>query len=378
MSFWTEQRTLKSGEIRHRGVARVSGFRPLRKTFPTEIAARRWAAKAEAELLEGNLPAKERAERHTAPELIDRYIEKELPTSTDAEESKAQKKKHLLWWRAQLKHKRLGNLSLNDVIDGRIELMQQPGATGKKRGPATANRYAASLFSVLSWGLKIGWLVKNPCEELEPLTEPVPRVRILTWDELRRYFAAILKDTSLPLELVVWIAITAGPRKGEILKRKLSDVKELPDGTLLIEVTHSKTKKRRSIYVEGFVRDKLKEHIQSLPAGSIWLFPSRTGLHPINIDTAHARARKIAQIEDFRFHDLRHCAASFAAMLANGSLNDLMLLLNHTNPAQTARYTHLTTKHMQALSAKIGEGVMNAIAASAADHDSRKAQHEER
>ena len=53
---------------------------------------------------------------------------------------------------------------------------------------------------------------------------------------------------------------------------------------------------------------------------------------------------KAAQIEDFKFHDLRHTTASYLAM--NGaSMREIADVLGHKTMAMVKRYTHLSEAH---------------------------------
>jgi integrase len=55
-------------------------------------------------------------------------------------------------------------------------------------------------------------------------------------------------------------------------------------------------------------------------------------------------ALKAAEIKDFRFHDLRHSAASYLAM--NGaSLAEIAETLGHKTLQMVKRYSHLSEAH---------------------------------
>ena len=60
-------------------------------------------------------------------------------------------------------------------------------------------------------------------------------------------------------------------------------------------------------------------------------------------EKSKSRAVK-AEIEDFRFHDLRHSAASYLAM--NGaSLAEIADVLGHKTLQMVKRYAHLSDQH---------------------------------
>jgi integrase len=65
-----------------------------------------------------------------------------------------------------------------------------------------------------------------------------------------------------------------------------------------------------------------------------------------SIRTAFRAACKRAGVEDFRFHDTRHDAASKIVM-AGGSLYDAATHLGHRTLAMTQRYAHLSPDHMK-------------------------------
>ena len=53
----------------------------------------------------------------------------------------------------------------------------------------------------------------------------------------------------------------------------------------------------------------------------------------------------MANLPDFRFHDLRLLAASHLAM-AGATQRELMEVLGHRSPAMTKRYSHFFDEHI--------------------------------
>ena len=67
-------------------------------------------------------------------------------------------------------------------------------------------------------------------------------------------------------------------------------------------------------------------------------------LTPDQVRWHFSSALKKAEIEDFRFHDLRHSAASYLAM--NGAtLAEIAEVLGHKTLQMVKRYAHLTEQH---------------------------------
>ena len=65
-----------------------------------------------------------------------------------------------------------------------------------------------------------------------------------------------------------------------------------------------------------------------------------------SIRKVFARAVAAANLEDFRFHDLRHTAASHL-MMRGASLADVRAVLGHADIKMTMRYAHLSREHLR-------------------------------
>jgi integrase len=63
---------------------------------------------------------------------------------------------------------------------------------------------------------------------------------------------------------------------------------------------------------------------------------------------AFVQALERAGIEDFKFHDLRHSAASYLAM-AGASPSEIAAVLGHKTLAMVKRYSHISDAHTRSV-----------------------------
>ena len=89
----------------------------------------------------------------------------------------------------------------------------------------------------------------------------------------------------------------------------------------------------------------LRERAKVRRIDSDWVFPGRLPGQPAQFRHAWETALQTACIEDFRWHDLRHSAASYLAM--NGaSHQEIAAILGHRTLAMVKRYSHLSESHV--------------------------------
>jgi integrase len=83
-------------------------------------------------------------------------------------------------------------------------------------------------------------------------------------------------------------------------------------------------------------------------ASESFVFPSKDAAHRYAyslIRKAFQSVLRTAGIADFRFHDLRHTAASHMAM-SGATQGELMEVLGHRSPTMTRRYAHFSKEHI--------------------------------
>jgi integrase len=101
---------------------------------------------------------------------------------------------------------------------------------------------------------------------------------------------------------------------------------------------------RRRLPLTGQALDLLRAHGRTRRLDTDVLFPRADGKAPLDVRYAFQQALRQAGITDFRFHDLRHTAASYLAM-SGATVLDIAAILGHKTLSMGQRYSHLSDAH---------------------------------
>lgn len=176
----------------------------------------------------------------------------------------------------------------------------------------------------------------NPARRIKPPKAPPGRVRYLQPTELR----AILEAAPVWLCPIIAIAAATGMRRSEILKLRWLDI-DMNGGRAMLPQT--KNGDGRIVYLNRLAL----QAIESLPVSDKTkpidlLFP---GLDYPWVSVAFSRVCRKLKISDFRFHDLRHTAASWLRM-QGADIHTVSQLLGHKDLRMAARYQHLSPEFL--------------------------------
>jgi integrase len=349
MATITERRT-ESGERHYQVKVRLKGYPPQAATFRRKKEAERWAQATEAALRERRYFKAAQSERRTVGELIDRYICEILPTKRSARSQRAQ----LLWWRNELRDLTLADLTPAMIAECRDRLARGETPSGKPASPATQVRYLAALSHVFTVAVREwGWIDDNPAKKVRRPTEPGGRVRFLSEDERAALLAASKRDTNPLLYPLVVLALATGARLGELLSLRWPDV-DLSRG--VARLTRTKNGEPRSLPLARHARELLQALAAVRRADSPFVFPSEHGRTPATLRKPWERAVSEAGITNFRFHDLRHTAASYLAM-TGATPSEIAAVLGHKTLAMVKRYAHLSESHVSQVVARMNESI---------------------
>jgi integrase len=288
--------------------------------------------------------------------LVDRYVKDVLPKKP--KQAPAQRPQ-LERWKAEIGSYALADITPALIVECRDKLSSEPTPRGEQRSPATVVRYMAALshaftIAVNEWQ----WLEDSPMRKVKKPKEARGRVRFLDDDERQRLLTACQASSNKQLYLCVILALSSGMRQGELMGLKWQDV-NLKDGFIILHET--KNGERRRVPLSGLALSLLQEHAKLRRLDTNLLFPGT--IHkdkPIDLRKPFETALKAAGINDFHWHDLRHCTASYLAM--NGaSLAEIAEVLGHKTLQMVKRYAHLSDGHVSnvvaSMNAKIFGGV---------------------
>ena len=348
---YIQQRVTIDGRTRYRALVRLKGHPAQTATFERKTDARRWAQQTEAAIREGRHFKSSEAKRHTLAELVDRYVRNVLPNKPKSLRTQTQQ---LVWWREQIGTYTLADVTPALVAEHRDKLARGVTTRKTQRSPATVNRYMAVLSHAFTVAVKEwGWLDDSPMRRVTKPRESVGRVRFLTDDERTRLLQASEDSKNPHLYTVVVLALSTGARKSEIIKLGWKDV-DLKRGIIVLHET--KNRERRALPLTGRALELVKELSKVRRLDTDLLFPGHDPRQPMDLRAPWEAALKKAGIEDFRFHDLRHSAASYLAM-SGASLVEIADVLGHKTLQMVKRYAHLSEQHTAGVVARMNEKI---------------------
>ena len=230
---------------------------------------------------------------------------------------------------------KIGNLPVKEVSQQRIESFLNShceNLTG-----ATRNRHLTMLKAMFNKGSQWGLVIENPAVGIGRLREAGARTRFLDHEEIKR----LLNSASEEFLPILITALHTGMRRGEILNLKWSEV-DL--GNNIITVQESKSGRQRVIPIDETLYKVLYRLPSRFQKGYVFPSPVKLGKRRFDVLRQWRNVIRKADLENVRFHDLRHTFASHLVM--NGvDIKTVQELLGHASLNMTMRYSHLAPDH---------------------------------
>ena len=225
-----------------------------------------------------------------------------------------------------------GHLRLSKITPRFIEEYKQKRINEVKS--ASVNRELACLKFMFTLAKKWKLVDENPVKEVKLFREQKIVMQILNKEEIDR----LIECSADHLKKIIILALNTGMRRGEIFKLQWKEI-DFIDNFIFIYMTKSGI--TRKIPMNNVVRETLK----NIKRESEFVFYNpKTKDHIKDVKTAFKAACRRAKINDLRFHDLRHTAATY--MVTGGvDLVTVAEILGHADIKMTMRYAHPTPEN---------------------------------
>jgi integrase len=300
---------------------RRKGQPTLSKSFQAKQDAERWSRGVEAEIDRGTYCNTVLAERILFKEIIGRFIQEVTLTTRSMKEDKYRLNAMARHWIGNLSMLQLTPIKAAEYRDERLKLVSA----------GTVIRELAYISSITNharreWGINM----VNPIPLVKKPPTPIGRNRILNQDELNRLLSACkprVKNGNIWVYPLVQFALATAMRRGEMLGLQWKDI-NLHTKTAFIQMTKNGESRTVPLSTEAIkILGNLPRNIDGR------VFP----INGPNLSVIFEKALRIAKIENFHFHDLRHMAITrMAEKLPN--LIELSAVSEHKSLAMLKRY----------------------------------------
>jgi len=314
--------TIRKRGHKYQAIIRRQGYAPTSKTFHKRSDAQEWTRFIEAKMDRGDLPTKaEELHRHRLKDILIKYKDeisiKKLSYNSEVHIINALIRKPF----ASLSLKQLNASHFSAYRDQRLKTVK-PGTVNRE---LTIVQHALDT-AALEWDIP---LKENPLAKLKKLKVNNARNRRLKDGEEEVLLSLAQQCNNPHIKPIIEFALETAMRRGEILNVRHSDI-DRNKRTLLIPIAKN-----------GHARE-----IPLTPKALYLLINAAKQSERCFPITANAfrlswqRLLKKTNIEDLRFHDLRHEAIS--RFFERGlSVPEVALISGHRDFRMLARYTHM-------------------------------------
>ena len=320
---------IRKRQGRWQAQVRRKGYSQVTKTFTSKEVAKRWIKAVETDMERGEF--KPRLDM-TVGQLIKRYQTDIIPK---------QKAHQSALVRCRRLRRMLGKINLSDLTPAHLATYRDERLKTIK--PSTLKRELSILSSAINTAI-IDWGIPIP-------SNPVAMTRIPKHDGSRdrrlkdgeeEKLLAIAKPV---YQRTIIIAVETAVRRGELLNIRQSHI-NFDNQTL--HLLETKTDTPRTIPLSTRAVKALKDQIQSLSDTNVVQMERDPTLFRMSAPMFRHEIHKYRvklDMEDWRFHDLRHEATS--RLFERGfNVMEVALVTGHQDLRMLKRYTHLRAEDL--------------------------------
>lgn len=325
-----------------RAEVRRKGYKPNYRTFDTQKQAQQWARRVESEMDSGLYIDRAEAERTTLRDALERYGREVVPLKRHPTQEVGRITR---WLRNDLCYRTLANLKGADFARYRDARRAQGRAENTIRLELQLVSHMYELARK-EWGMEG---LQNPLNNIRKPSGSNARDRRLKPGEFEAIYAELKMSSNLFAAHAFELAIETSLRQGTLFSLRWEWV-DLPARMLMIPIGARGAENKgvpavlplstRAQSVLGFLRPRDVD-------GSLMVFP--TGLvlgTSVNaVMCIWKRVLPLLGIENLRWHDLRHEAAS---RLFEKGLHPMEVasITGHRSMQMLKRYTHLRPENL--------------------------------
>lgn len=206
---------------------------------------------------------------------------------------------------------------------------------------ATINRYLEIISKAFNMAIDNEWLSKSPIKKNIKFLQKNYVVRSLSQEEEKRLMDVLSETKYEYLKGIVVVALNTGLRRQNILDLTWEQI-NLTER--VIEITENKANK----HILKPINDTLLQYFQNIPeenrCGYVFINPI-TGQKCKEIKRVWKTVKEKANIENFRFHDLKHTVGTRLAE-KGVPIPVIKEVLDHSDIKTTMRYVHTADKQI--------------------------------
>ena len=191
---------------------------------------------------------------------------------------------------------------------------------------ATQNRYRTCLNHIFNIAIKDRVVNYNPVKYIKRYKEN-SRDRALNSNEIKTLLETCRQSRNEELYYIVLVALYTGMRYSNIVNMKRSNIK---GNVYQLDGNETKSGKSQLIYLHQDLLNELNNYMQVNSINDC-LFKTK------RVKRSFKTALKKANIENFRFHDLRRTFATFL-LYNNTNIKTIQNMLGHSSIMMTERY----------------------------------------